>query len=169
MSIPEKRLSPREINPALYGREIGQAWEAFGWQVAQQFQVDLAHPGAGIVLELPGTSIRLIVQNVGDGFFAIAYGERVEDDLLPQIQIVFDASGEAGWTLVWVEYSAKIWHEFLLSQGASSNDPTEHERYVDFEDFAGYVLAMLEQEGWTVYAADVNATQKNGRASPVLL
>lgn len=168
MSVLESRFSSQEINPALYGQEIGQAWEAFGWRVAQQCQVDLAQSGAGVLVELPGTGICLIVQNVGDGFYAIAYGERVEGELLPQVQIVFDASGEAGWMLVWVEYSDNIWHEFLLSQGASSNDPTEHERYVDFEEFAGYVLAKLEHEGWTTYAANVN-TRQNSSVTPAPL
>jgi hypothetical protein len=141
-----------------------QTWEAFGWQVAQNFQVDFAQTGAGVFLELPGASVGLIVQNVGDGFRAIAYGERVEDDLLPQVQIVFDASGESGWTLVWVEYLPEIWHEFILSHDVLIPDHTQHERYVDFEDFAGYVLARLEKEGWTEYAMDVSA-KKNGNVS----
>lgn len=153
------------IDSQLASREVSRAWEAFGWQVAQNFQVDLTQTGAGVFLALPGTSIGLIVQNVGDGFHAIAYGERVDDDLLPQIQIAFDASGEGGWSLVWIKYVPKIWHEFILSCDILISGHSQHEYYVDFEDFVGYILVRLAKEGWIKFAIEMSAGQ-NGNLHP---
>ena len=132
-------------------KEPRPSWESFIDKVLSTFPIEFEQGYPSVTLEMPGTTFRLLV-NIGDGCVAIACGHRTSYGLLPEFELVFDSSSETGWTLIEPRYSPKIWRAFKGSKGITHEDTVDDEQYLNFDEFAEYVLQWLQQEGWLEHA-----------------
>jgi hypothetical protein len=140
---PTELPSPIPEGQITTDRKTSQAWELFVEKLAAKFQLDFTRVSVPIHVDIPGSAHCLVIQR-GDGYVAVAYGARTGYGLLPEIQIVFDASNEVGWTPVEVQYSSELWQEFRYSQGIFTEHNGTNEEYVEFEAFVGYVLEKIK-------------------------
>ena len=145
-----KSMRPTEVQssiPAVYvtpDRKPSQAWELFVERLSTRFHLDFSRVGMPIYMDIPGSILCLGIQRE-NGYMAIAYGSRTNQGLLPDIQIVFDVSNDAGWTPTQVQYSPAFAREFRNRKGIFRESNRKGE-YIGFEEFAGYVLDKIKKE-----------------------
>jgi len=144
-------MRPTELQPAIpetqvtSDRKTSQAWESFIEKLAARLQLDFTLVSVPIHIDIPDSTRCLVIQR-GEGYVAVAYGARTNYGLLPELQIVFDASNEVGWTPLEVQYSPELLQEFIHSQGIFIESNGKNEEYVEFEEFVGYVLKKLKNK-----------------------
>lgn len=131
-------------------KEPRPSWESFIDKVLSKFEIEFDQGYPSVTLEMPGTTLRLLV-NIGDGCVAIACGHRTSYGLLPEVELVFDSSSETEWTLIETRYSPELWRDFKWSRGIAHN-AADDDQYLDFGQFAEYVLHRLQQAGWLEHA-----------------
>lgn len=131
-------------------KELRPSWESFIDKVLSTFPIEFEQGYPSVTLEMPGTALRLLV-NIGDGCVAIACGHRTSYGLLPEVELVFDSSSETEWTLIETRYSPELWRDFKWSRGIAPN-AVDDDQYLDFGQFAEYVLHRLQQAGWLEHA-----------------
>ena len=145
-----KSMRPTEVQSSIPAVQImpdrkpSQAWELFVERLATRFHLDLSRVGMPMYMDIPGSTLCLGIQRE-NGYMAIAYGARTHQGLLPDIQIVFDVSNEAGWTPAEVHYSPALAKEFRDRKGFFREN-NRKEEYIGFEEFAGYVLDKIKKE-----------------------
>lgn len=114
---------------------------------------------------MAGTTLRLLINiNIGDGHVAIAYGHRMPYSIETEVELTFDSSSEAGWTLIEARYSREFWHTFKWSRRVTHDDSND-EQYFNFDEFAEYVLQRFQQEAWLERAV-VPATPQPHEGAP---
>ena len=150
MQSPEYLSSrPDQIDPKEEQRTT-VSWESFVWQLLSKYPVEFDQGYPLLRVYMPVADRQLTV-DIGDGTVRITYGHRAQYGVSPAAELIFDSTGEGAWTPIEVRYSQEMWQSFTRKMKAAKEPVNADEKYYSFDEFARYVLQLIQPQQWLEY------------------
>lgn len=126
---------------------LPQSWGVYIRQLGQQFQVEIAHPGAKLRLNVRETQRQLLIVTCPT-YVVVSHGQATVEGILPDEEILFDITKDGDLLPSEIMYTPEVWNTFQ-ERLRLVNLPPSDEQSFDGERFADYVLEKIAREEWT--------------------